>query len=109
MPSRHDPADGLADIVENAGRVERYLAGMDRDAFGRAGMTRDAVERCLERVCEAVHRLGDQAELLRLRAERVLATIVGCARPRSLMAFPACDRVGGRHRVRPVQDRSTHG
>ncbi len=27
-------------------------------------MTRDAVERCLERVCEAVHRLGDQAEHL---------------------------------------------
>lgn len=64
MPSRHDPADSLADIVENAGRVEHYLAGMERDAFERDGMTRDAVERCLERVCEAVHRLGDQADLL---------------------------------------------
>ena len=64
MPSRHDPAESLADIVENAGRVEHYLAGMGRDTFGQDGMTRDAVERCLERVCEAVHRLGDQADLL---------------------------------------------
>ena len=64
MSFRHDPADSLADIVENARRVERYLAGMDRDAFEQDGMTRDAVERCLERVCEAVHRLGDQAEHL---------------------------------------------
>ncbi len=64
MPSRRDPADSLADIVENAQRVERYLAGMSRENFEQDGMIRDAVERCLERVCEAVHRLGDQAEQL---------------------------------------------
>jgi len=58
---RHDPADSLADIVDNAERVERYLAGMDRDAFERDGRTHDAVERCLERVCEAAHRLGGHA------------------------------------------------
>ncbi len=61
MPSRHNPADSLADIVENAERIESYLAGMNRDAFGRDGRTRDAVERCLERVCEAVYRLGERA------------------------------------------------
>lgn len=61
MPSRHDPADSLADIVENAERIERYLAGMDRTAFASSGLTRDAVERCLERVCEAAHRLGERA------------------------------------------------
>lgn len=61
MPSRHNPADSLADIVENAERIESYLAGMDRDAFGRDGRTRDAVERCLERMCEAAHRLGNRA------------------------------------------------
>lgn len=61
MPSRHDPADSLADIVENAERIEDYLTGMDRGAFERDGRTRDAVERCLERVCEAVYRLGDRA------------------------------------------------
>lgn len=64
MPSRHDPADSLADIIENAGRVERYLAGMSRDAFEQSGLTRDAVKRCLERVCEAAHRLGEEAEHL---------------------------------------------
>lgn len=64
MPSRHDPADSLTDIVENAERIERHLAGVDRPAFGRDGRTHDAVERCLERVCEAVHRLGGRAEAL---------------------------------------------
>lgn len=34
---------------------------MDRDHFERDGLTRDAVERCLERVCEAAHRLGERA------------------------------------------------
>ena len=67
MPSstpRHDPADCLADIVDNAARIESYLVGMDRTAFGADGRTRDAVERCVERICEAVYRLGDRAEAL---------------------------------------------
>jgi len=37
---------------------------MDRAAFEADGKTRDAVERCVERICEAVHRLGDRAEAL---------------------------------------------
>lgn len=61
MPSRHDPADSLADIIENAERIQGYLAGLDRQAFERDGRSRDAVERCLERLCEAAHRLGEQA------------------------------------------------
>ncbi len=61
MPSKHDPADSLADIIENAERIETYLAGMDRTAFASNGLTRDAVERCIERVCEAAHRLGERA------------------------------------------------
>jgi uncharacterized protein with HEPN domain len=64
VPSRHDPTDSLADIVENAERIERYLNGMDRAGFGQDGLTRDAVERCIERVCEAAHRLGALAEAL---------------------------------------------
>lgn len=64
MPSKHDPAGILADIIENAERVETYLAGMDRQAFERDGKTRDAIERCLERICEAAHRLGKRAEEL---------------------------------------------
>jgi uncharacterized protein with HEPN domain len=61
VPSRHDPADSLADIIENAERIERYLTGMDRAALASDGLIRDAVERCMERVCEAVSRLGDRA------------------------------------------------
>lgn len=65
MPSRHNPADSLADIIENADRIENYLAGMDRTVFAGDGLVRDAVERCLERVCEAAHRLGERgAELM---------------------------------------------
>jgi uncharacterized protein with HEPN domain len=61
VPSKHDPADSLADIIENAERIEQYLVGMDRAAFAGSGLTRDAVERCMERVCEAAHRLGARA------------------------------------------------
>jgi uncharacterized protein with HEPN domain len=31
---------------------------MDHDALERDGRTRDAVERCLERICEAAFRLA---------------------------------------------------
>jgi uncharacterized protein with HEPN domain len=37
------------------------MVGMDRDAFAGNGLMRDAVERCMERVCEAAHRLGERA------------------------------------------------
>jgi uncharacterized protein with HEPN domain len=61
VPSRHSVADSLADIIENAERIESYLAGMDRNAFASSGLVRDAIERCVERVCEAAHRLGQRA------------------------------------------------
>lgn len=61
MPSKHEPAGSLADIIENAERITGYIAGLDRDEFARNGLVRDAVERCLERLCEAAHRLGDHA------------------------------------------------
>ena len=65
VPSKYDLADTLADIVENAERIETYLAGVDRQAFERDRKTRDAVERCLERFCEAAHRLdGSAIELM---------------------------------------------
>ena len=48
MPSKHDPAVSLADIVENLERIEGYVAGLDREAFGGDTLRRDAVERCLE-------------------------------------------------------------
>jgi uncharacterized protein with HEPN domain len=63
-PPHYDAADCVADIIDNAGRIERYLGGIDRAGFEADGLLRDAVERCVERVCEAVHRLGDRAEAL---------------------------------------------
>lgn len=61
MPSRHEPADSLADIIENAERIAGYIVGLDRDEFARNGLVRDALERCLGRLCEAAHRLGGHA------------------------------------------------
>jgi len=61
VPSRHDPAGSLADIIENAEQIESCLAGIDRDGLGRDSVLRDAVERRLERVCEAANRLGGRA------------------------------------------------
>jgi len=37
---------------------------MDQGDFEQAGLVRDGVERCLERICEAIYRLGDEAEAL---------------------------------------------
>jgi uncharacterized protein with HEPN domain len=59
--SKHDPADCLSDVLDNIARIESYAAGLSKDAFQRDGRTRDAVERCLERICEAAFRLGSLA------------------------------------------------
>jgi uncharacterized protein with HEPN domain len=64
MPSSRNPANCLADIVENAERIDGYIAGLDQTQFELNGLVRDAVERCLERICEAAHRLGTNAEVL---------------------------------------------
>ena len=64
MRSKHDPALTIEDIIENAEHVEEYVAGLDFAGFERDRRTRDAVERCIERVCEAAHRLADDADLL---------------------------------------------
>ena len=64
MPSKHGPTDCMADMIENAERIEGYLTCMDRQMFQQDGRARDAVERCLERICEAAHRMGQQAEQL---------------------------------------------
>ena len=33
MPSRHDPAASLADILDNLERIEGYVTGLDREGF----------------------------------------------------------------------------
>jgi uncharacterized protein with HEPN domain len=61
VPSRFATSDTLADIVENAARIRAHIQGVDLQAFAGDGLRRDAVERCLERICEAAHRLGPKA------------------------------------------------
>jgi uncharacterized protein with HEPN domain len=61
VPSKHDPADCLSDILDNISRVESYAAGLSKQDVETDGRTRDAIERCLERICEAAVRLGDAA------------------------------------------------
>lgn len=60
MPS-DKPARRLLDIIENAQAIARYTEGMDETTFEENALVSDAVERCLERISEAVTKLGDQA------------------------------------------------
>ena len=55
MPSEK-PARRLRDILENADAIARYTEGMDLGAFTADAKTRDAVERCLERISEAARK-----------------------------------------------------
>ena len=57
MPSSR-PIDRLRDIVAYCERIERHTAGMDFAAYSRDEKTRDAVERCLQRISEAAYKLG---------------------------------------------------
>src|SRR5450759_287742 len=56
MPS-DVPNERLQDIITNIDRVRAHLKGMTSDA-GLDDKTRDAVERCLERISEAAKKLG---------------------------------------------------
>jgi uncharacterized protein with HEPN domain len=57
----HDAAECLEDVLENIAKIESYLVGFTREMFEDDDRTRDAAERCLERICEAVFRLGTRA------------------------------------------------
>ena len=61
---RYRIADCLTDIIDNIGRIELYVGELDEEAMSRDTLRFDAVERCLERICEAAHRLGDAAASL---------------------------------------------
>jgi uncharacterized protein with HEPN domain len=64
MSFEHDPAECLEDILDNITRIEGYLSGFTSEMFEDDDRTRDATERCLERICEAVFRLGARADRL---------------------------------------------
>jgi uncharacterized protein with HEPN domain len=48
----------LQDIVENIERIESHVAGLNFPAFAADPKTIDAVERCLQRITEAVIKIG---------------------------------------------------
>lgn len=50
----------LNEIVENADRIESYIAGMTFAAFAANQMAIDAVERCLSKITEAAIRAGEE-------------------------------------------------
>lgn len=48
----------LQDIVENIDRIGSHVEGLDRGHFLTDAKTVDAVERCLQRITEAVIKIG---------------------------------------------------
>ena len=63
MPSSK-PTRRLTDIIDNVEAILRYTEGMDANQFEEDRKTYDAVERCLERISEAVTKLGKDADRL---------------------------------------------
>lgn len=53
-------AQRLQDIVTNIERIEGYVADLDFAGFAATMMTVDAVERCLQRITEAVIKIGPE-------------------------------------------------
>ncbi len=100
MPSS-DPVQRLEDIVENTRRIRDYTAGMDEAAFVNDPKTIDAVERCFQRIAEAVTKLGDrydaaypELDLVALRGfGHVLRHDYDSIQPKLLWGFVR-DRVG---------------
>lgn len=50
----------LQDILDNIDRIESYVADLQLDVWGADPMRVDAVERCLQRITEAVIKIGPQ-------------------------------------------------
>lgn len=61
MPSK-DVAQRFEDILENIILIEEFTGGMDAKKFLEDSKTRNATERCMERISEAARKLGDVAE-----------------------------------------------
>jgi uncharacterized protein with HEPN domain len=61
---RHRVADSLQVIIDNIASIRLYVGDLDAEGLAADRLRYDAVERCLERVCEAAFRLGDEAETL---------------------------------------------
>ena len=59
MPTER-PRRRLADIRDNVDRIESHVAGLTFQQFQVDKKSRDAVERCMERIAEAARKLGDR-------------------------------------------------
>ncbi|HEV3113060.1 MAG TPA: HepT-like ribonuclease domain-containing protein [Candidatus Binataceae bacterium] len=57
--SSSDPRRRLRDILDNISRIRSYMEGIAAQQLVADPKTQDAVERCLERICEAARKLGD--------------------------------------------------
>lgn len=57
MSSDH-PEKRLDDILVQIARIESHVANITREQFLDAALIYDAVERCLERICEAARKIG---------------------------------------------------
>jgi uncharacterized protein with HEPN domain len=67
-------ASRLEQLLANIARIRRHLRGVTAERFAADERTQDAVERCLQRICEAARRIGDvldaeypEAEFVKLR------------------------------------------
>jgi uncharacterized protein with HEPN domain len=63
LPFR-DPKDALEDILENIARIERFVEGLDEQAFYNDEKTIFSVNYALLAISEAARRLGGKAEKL---------------------------------------------
>lgn len=59
MPSS-DEARRLRDVIENIDNATRYVGGLAGDDFAADRMRVDAVERCIERMAEAMIKIGPE-------------------------------------------------
>jgi uncharacterized protein with HEPN domain len=57
--SSSDPQQRLRDILDNISRIRAYVQGIAAPQLAADHKTQDAIERCLERICEAARKLGD--------------------------------------------------
>ena len=60
-----NPARRFQDIIDNIDRIESHLRHLQPDeVLDENALVLDAVERCLQRICEAARKLGPIAEEL---------------------------------------------
>jgi uncharacterized protein with HEPN domain len=57
--SSSDEAKRLRDVIENIDRAMSYVGRLSFAAFSRDTMRVDAVERCIERITEALIKIGE--------------------------------------------------